>query len=164
MFIQIVISILYMLDNGIAGPSSSSWASPCLLVPKSYNTHRFCSDFCKVNKTRPFVHFPEWRTALTNVRLRLWASLVYWRDTGRSRCQRGLERLLRSLHPLGYIHTQWCPSQNALATFQWFMKGDSWLLEIWKVALCMWMTRSSIRMIKNDLIHKRTINTTLIHI
>lgn len=37
-----------MLGNDIAKPSSSSWASPCLLVPKSDNTPRFCSDFHKV--------------------------------------------------------------------------------------------------------------------
>lgn len=41
--------IEYMLKNDIAEPSSSSWASPCLLVPKSDNTPRFCSDFRKVN-------------------------------------------------------------------------------------------------------------------
>lgn len=46
--------VQYMLDNGIAQPSSSSWASPCLLVPKSDNTPRFCSDFRKVNSiTKP---------------------------------------------------------------------------------------------------------------
>lgn len=41
--------IEYMLDHGIAEPSSSSWASPCLLVPKSDQTLRFCTDFRKVN-------------------------------------------------------------------------------------------------------------------
>ena len=46
--------IKYMLENGIAEPSFSSWASPCLLVPKSDNTPRFCSDFRKVNSvTKP---------------------------------------------------------------------------------------------------------------
>ncbi len=33
--------IKYMLENGIAEPCSSSWASSCLLVPKSDNTLRF---------------------------------------------------------------------------------------------------------------------------
>lgn len=43
-----------MLENKIAEPSCSSWASPCLLVPKSDNTPRFCSDFGKViNVTKP---------------------------------------------------------------------------------------------------------------
>lgn len=44
----------YMLENNIAEPSGSSWASPCLLVPKSDNTPRFCTDFRKVNSvTKP---------------------------------------------------------------------------------------------------------------
>uniref|UniRef100_A0A3B3XS13 ribonuclease H n=1 Tax=Poecilia mexicana TaxID=48701 RepID=A0A3B3XS13_9TELE len=44
----------YMLKNGIAQASCSSWSSPCLLVPKSDKTYRFCSDFRKVNSiTKP---------------------------------------------------------------------------------------------------------------
>lgn len=38
-----------MLENGIAEPSSSSWASPCLLVEKSDKSPRFCTDYRKVN-------------------------------------------------------------------------------------------------------------------
>lgn len=46
--------VSYRLENGIAEPSFSSWASPCVLVPKSDNTPLFCSDFCKVNNaTKP---------------------------------------------------------------------------------------------------------------
>ena len=46
--------IKYMLENNIAEPSSSSWVSPYLSVPKSDNTPRFCSDFRKVNSiTKP---------------------------------------------------------------------------------------------------------------
>lgn len=46
--------IAYMLENSIAEPSSSSWASPCLLVPKSDGTLRFYTDFRKVNaNTKP---------------------------------------------------------------------------------------------------------------
>lgn len=41
--------IPYMLDNGIAEPSSSSWASLCLLVEKSDKSPRFCTDYRKVN-------------------------------------------------------------------------------------------------------------------
>lgn len=42
--------IKYMLDNHIAVPSSSSWASPCPLVDKSDKSPRFCTDYRKVNK------------------------------------------------------------------------------------------------------------------
>lgn len=46
--------IKYILENNIADPSSSSWASQCLFVPKSENVLRFCSDFSKVNSvTKP---------------------------------------------------------------------------------------------------------------
>lgn len=46
--------VKYVLENDIAEPSGSSWASPCLLVPKSDNTPRFCNDFRKVNNaTKP---------------------------------------------------------------------------------------------------------------
>ncbi|XP_061744139.1 uncharacterized protein LOC133543542 [Nerophis ophidion] len=47
-------SVQYLLDHGLAKPSYSSWASPCLLVKKSDNTYRFCTDYRKVNAvTRP---------------------------------------------------------------------------------------------------------------
>lgn len=39
----------YMLENNIAVPSSVSWASPCILVPKPDKTPRFCTDMRKVN-------------------------------------------------------------------------------------------------------------------
>uniref|UniRef100_A0A671UEB7 Gypsy retrotransposon integrase-like protein 1 n=1 Tax=Sparus aurata TaxID=8175 RepID=A0A671UEB7_SPAAU len=41
--------VTYMLENGIAEPSSSSWSSPCLLADKSDGSDRFCTDFRKVN-------------------------------------------------------------------------------------------------------------------
>lgn len=47
-----------MLENHISEPSASSWASPCLLVQKSDNTPRFCSDFRKVNKITKSDCFP----------------------------------------------------------------------------------------------------------
>lgn len=50
--------ITYMLDNGIAEPSVSSWASPCILVPKSDGTPRFCSDFRKLNAVTKSDCFP----------------------------------------------------------------------------------------------------------
>ncbi|KAL0147780.1 hypothetical protein M9458_056923, partial [Cirrhinus mrigala] len=47
-------SVQYLLDNGLAKPSYSSWASPCLLVKKSDQTYRFCTDYRKVNAlTKP---------------------------------------------------------------------------------------------------------------
>lgn len=39
----------YLLDNGLAKSSYSPWSSPCLLVPKSDGTVRFCTDYRKVN-------------------------------------------------------------------------------------------------------------------
>lgn len=50
--------VKYMLENGIAKPSNSSWASPCILVPKSDNTPRFCSDFRKLNAVTKPDSFP----------------------------------------------------------------------------------------------------------
>lgn len=47
-----------MLENGIAEPSNSSWASLCLLVPKSDNIPRFCTDFRKVNSVTKPDSFP----------------------------------------------------------------------------------------------------------
>lgn len=46
--------VQYLLDNGLAEPSFSSWSSPCLLVKKSDGTFRFCTDYRKLNSvTRP---------------------------------------------------------------------------------------------------------------
>ena len=46
--------VQYMLDNHIAEPCSSSWASPCLLVGKPDKTYRLCTDYRKVNNvTKP---------------------------------------------------------------------------------------------------------------
>ena len=48
----------YMLTNGIAEPCASSWASPCILVPKPDGIFHFCSDFCKVNNVTKPDSFP----------------------------------------------------------------------------------------------------------
>lgn len=46
--------VQYMLNNGLAVPSSSAWASPCLLVKKPDTSFRPCTDFRKVNSvTKP---------------------------------------------------------------------------------------------------------------
>lgn len=39
--------VAYMLQNDIAVSSSSSWASPCILVPKQDGSSRFCTDMRK---------------------------------------------------------------------------------------------------------------------
>lgn len=39
----------YLLKYGLAKFSCSPWSSPCLLVPKSDGTARFCTDYRKVN-------------------------------------------------------------------------------------------------------------------
>ena len=48
----------YMLRTGIAAPSSSSWASPCILVPKPDRTYRFCTDLRRVNAVTKTDSFP----------------------------------------------------------------------------------------------------------
>ncbi len=50
--------VTYLLENGLAKPSSSSWSSPCLLTPKSDGTPRFCTDFRKVNAVTVPDSFP----------------------------------------------------------------------------------------------------------
>ena len=50
--------VSYMLENGIAEPSLSSWASPCLLVSKPDSTHRPCTDFRKINAVTKPDSFP----------------------------------------------------------------------------------------------------------
>jgi hypothetical protein len=41
--------IKYMEEHGIIEKSRSDWSSPCILVPKSDGSYRFCTDFLKVN-------------------------------------------------------------------------------------------------------------------
>ncbi len=43
-----------MLQHGFATPRQSPWSSPCLLVPKSDSSYRFCTDYHRVNNlTKP---------------------------------------------------------------------------------------------------------------
>ncbi|KAL2091618.1 hypothetical protein ACEWY4_013881 [Coilia grayii] len=50
--------VQYLLDNGLAKPCYSSWASPCLLVPKPDGTYRFCTDYRKLNAVTKPDSFP----------------------------------------------------------------------------------------------------------
>lgn len=48
----------YMLENGLAVPSTSSWSSPCLLVGKPDGIFRPCTDFRKINAVTKPDSFP----------------------------------------------------------------------------------------------------------
>ncbi|KAK0040803.1 Retrovirus-related Pol polyprotein from transposon 17.6 [Biomphalaria pfeifferi] len=50
--------IKYMLENDLIEPSSSSWSSPCVLIPKQDKTYRFCTDYRKVNAVTKTDSFP----------------------------------------------------------------------------------------------------------
>lgn len=50
--------VAYLLENILMRPSSSPWSSPCLLLPKSNDSPRFCTDFCKVNVTVTVPDYP----------------------------------------------------------------------------------------------------------
>ena len=50
--------IKYMMQNEIIEPSLSPWSSPCLLVPKSDGSSRFCTDYRKVNDVTKTDTFP----------------------------------------------------------------------------------------------------------
>ncbi|XP_068222362.1 uncharacterized protein [Palaemon carinicauda] len=50
--------VQYLLDNDLAEPSTSPWASPCLLVPKPNNQLRLCTDYRKLNKVTVKDSFP----------------------------------------------------------------------------------------------------------
>lgn len=41
--------VRYLLEHGLAVPSSSAWCSPCLLEAKGDGTPRFITDYRKVN-------------------------------------------------------------------------------------------------------------------
>ena len=48
----------YLLKNGLAKPSKSPWASPCVLVPKPGNKIRLCTDYRKLNSVTIKDSFP----------------------------------------------------------------------------------------------------------
>ncbi len=48
-----------MIENGIAVPSQSAWSSPCILVPESDGSMRFCTDFRKVTGRFLFLTVPK---------------------------------------------------------------------------------------------------------
>ena len=50
--------VQYLVDHGLAEPSSSAWSSPCILVPKPDGTFRFCTDYRKVNAVTKPDSFP----------------------------------------------------------------------------------------------------------
>jgi hypothetical protein len=50
--------VQYMLKNELVSGSQSPWSSPCILVPKSDNSMRFCTDFRKVNSVTKTDSYP----------------------------------------------------------------------------------------------------------
>ena len=52
----------YLLEHGLAKPSSSPCSSPCLLVPKPDLTFSFCTDYHKINNITVYLarfHYHE---------------------------------------------------------------------------------------------------------
>ena len=50
--------IAYLLQNDLIEVSKSEWSSPCVLVPESDGTYRFCTDFRKVNRLTKSDSYP----------------------------------------------------------------------------------------------------------
>lgn len=48
----------FLLKHNLAEPSTSPWASPCLLIPKPDGTFRFCTDYRKVNQVTVSDSYP----------------------------------------------------------------------------------------------------------
>ena len=50
--------VSYLMENDLAEPSNSPWASPCVLVPKPDGTFRLCTDYRKLNHVTKKDSFP----------------------------------------------------------------------------------------------------------
>lgn len=50
--------VKFLLDHGLAEPSHSEWASPCLLVTKPDGSFRLCTDYRKVNQVTRTDSYP----------------------------------------------------------------------------------------------------------
>ncbi len=96
-----------MLENNIAKPSFSDWASPCLLVGKPDGTQRFCTDYRRVNVlTRPDSYpLPRMEDCVDQVGSAKFVSKFdllkgFWQVPLTTRAQE-----ISSLHLLDCIHT-----------------------------------------------------------
>lgn len=98
-----------MLENGIAEPSSSSWASPCLLVEKADKSPRFCTDYSKMNAVTKADKYPLPRIedCIDQVAAACFVSKFdLLRDTGRFHLLTEQKRSLPLSHPLAYSRIQ----------------------------------------------------------
>ena len=50
--------IKYLLEKDFIEPSSSSWSSPCILVPKPDGSYQMCTDYRKINSVTKTDTFP----------------------------------------------------------------------------------------------------------
>ncbi|XP_068250381.1 uncharacterized protein [Palaemon carinicauda] len=50
--------VQYLIDHKLAVPSTSPWASPCILVPKANGKLRLCTDYRRLNKVTIKNSFP----------------------------------------------------------------------------------------------------------
>ena len=50
--------IQYLLESDLIEPSTSSWSSPCVLIPKPDGSYRLCTDYRKVNEVTVTDSYP----------------------------------------------------------------------------------------------------------